>query len=193
MFSFPLFPVPLLTHCGSLFPVSLVVLFPPFLNLLCPLSFLFLSFLPLSYAEAHSHLHPRTHPIPPPHSSRLVFLCPLHGFVLWPQCQGPGDEVTLHGRAAGLTKSPPSPPDTRQIVLRSASPSALHFFLSYSFRCLFVQYRSFSSPDTDQYKKVLSFVPFHFNLSPSAFSFHLCQVSPSFTLVPLSTMRFGKC
>lgn len=86
----------------------------------------------LSHAEAHSHLHPRTHPVPPPHSCWVFSLCPLHGFVLRPQYQGPGDEVTLHGRATGLTKSPPSPPDTRQTVLQPASPNALHFFACHT-------------------------------------------------------------
>lgn len=116
----------------SSFPLSQIycVLFP-FSSCLSP---------SLSHAEAHSHLHPRTYPVPPPHSCRVYSQCPLRGFVLQPQYQGPGDEVTLHGRATGLTKSPPSPPDTRQTVLQSATPSQLHFFcLSYRFRHFYVQ------------------------------------------------------
>lgn len=43
-------------------------------------------------------------------SPTFIPLRPLHGFVLLPQSQGPGDEVTLHRRAAGLTEPRPSPP-----------------------------------------------------------------------------------
>lgn len=42
-----------------------------------------------------------------------TFMCSLlclHGFVLLPQYQGPGDEVTHHRRPAGLTEPQPSPP-----------------------------------------------------------------------------------
>lgn len=135
----------------------------------------------LSHAEAHSHLHPCTHPIPPPHSSWVVSLCPLHGFVLWPQYQGPGDEVTLHGRAAGLTKSPPSPLDTRQTVLRSTSPSALHFFLSYRFRHLTVQYRSFSSQTQTTAGKYGSFF---YSPAFQLVSFHLfCPPMSGFSIL----------
>lgn len=78
--------------------------------------------------------------------------------MLQPQYQGPGDEVTLHGRATGLTKSPPSPPDTRQTVLQSATPSQLHFFcLSYRFRHFYVQI-FFFFPDRHYYRKLWSFL-----------------------------------
>lgn len=36
--------------------------------------------------------------------------------MLLPQCQGPGDEVTLHRRAAGLTEPRPSPPPSRGLT-----------------------------------------------------------------------------
>jgi len=87
--------------------------------------------LPLSVMQAHSHLHPHSHPVPPPHSSVVFSLCPLHGFVLLPQCQGPGDEVTLHRRAAGLTEPRPSPPlPSAQWTTKptSSPPPAHHVF-----------------------------------------------------------------
>lgn len=83
--------------------------------------------------QAHSHLHPHSHPVPPPHSCAVFSLYPLHGFVLLPQCQGPGDEVTLHRRAAGLTEPRPSPPaSSAQRTNRPAvSPPPAHYlFLS---------------------------------------------------------------
>lgn len=64
----------------------------------------------LSLFPAHSCLRPLS-PIPSPHTDVYApCLCPLDGFVLLPQCQGPGGEVTHHRRAAGLTEPPPSPP-----------------------------------------------------------------------------------
>lgn len=73
------------------------------------------------------HLHPHSHPVPPPHSCVVFSLYPLHGFVPLPQCQGPGVEVTHHRRAAGLTEPPPSPPPSSALLASSlTSPSTLH-------------------------------------------------------------------
>lgn len=98
MFVFPVLRFPSLTLCVFSSSFSLRAWWSSF----SPFSRL--GFLRVSVMQAHSHLHPRSHPVPPPHSS----LRPLRGFVLLPQCQGPGDEVTLHRRAAGLTEPPPS-------------------------------------------------------------------------------------
>lgn len=114
-------------------PDSPVVLFSPlFQNSLLSLSFSLPVFLPLSVMQTHSHLHPHSHPVPPPHSCVVFSPCPLHGFVLLPQCQGPGDEVTLHGRAAGLTDSRPSPPpsSTQKANRPAPSPPPAHYIVS---------------------------------------------------------------
>lgn len=109
-------------------PVSLVVLFSPLFKILCSLSFrLSLPvFLSLSVMQAYSHLHPYSHPVPPPHLCVVFSLCPLRGFVLLPQCQGPGDEVTLHRRAAGLTEPRPSPPPSSAQNRPAVSPPPAH-------------------------------------------------------------------
>lgn len=76
----------------------------------------------LSISHPFLCLHPFLPPPPP--DPRL---CPLRGFVLLPQCQGPGDEVTLHRRAAGLTEPRPSP--HRRLAGQRVShppPPALH-------------------------------------------------------------------
>lgn len=98
--------------------------FSPFQNSLLSLTFSLPVFL-----QAHSHLHPHSHPVPPPQSCVVFSLRPLHGFVLLPQCQGPGDEVTLHRRAAGLTEPRPSPPpSSAQTTNRPAvSPPPVHY------------------------------------------------------------------
>lgn len=70
-------------------------------------NYLFLSFHPS--VPTHSRLCSPSQ-VPPPHSCAAVSLCLLHGFVLLPQCQGPGEEVTHHRRPAELAEPRPSPP-----------------------------------------------------------------------------------
>lgn len=118
-FAFPVFLIPSLTVCVFSFPFFLRARwssFPPFQNPQLSLTFSLPVLLPLSVMQTHSHLHPRSHPVPPPQSCVVFSLCPLHGFVLLPQCQGPGDEVTLHRRATGLTEPRPSPPPSRVLT-----------------------------------------------------------------------------
>lgn len=76
--------------------------------------------------QAHSRLHPHSNPVPPPHSCVVFSLCPLRGFVLLSQCQRPGDEVTLHRRAAGLTEPRPSPPPSSVLGRTVVSPPPAH-------------------------------------------------------------------
>lgn len=135
VFVFPVLLIPSLTLCvfSSLFFLrARWSSFYPFQNSLFFLSFSLPVFLPLSVMQAHSHLHPHSHPVPPPQSSVVFFLCPLHGFVLLPQCQGPADEVTLHRRAAGLTEPRPSPtPSCAERTYRpAASPPPAHYIFS---------------------------------------------------------------
>lgn len=120
------------------FPESLVVLPSPLffiisnlaLSLSSPLfiPIFFLSlFLSLSLMKTYSHLHPPSQAVPPPHSRLVFYLCPLHGFVLLPQCQRPGKEVTHHRRAAGLTEPQPSPlpSSAENVKTRTVTSSSL--------------------------------------------------------------------
>lgn len=106
-------------------PESLVVLFPPFSEL-TTFSHSFSSCLSPSHSHAGSFTSTSTLISSP--SPTVLSLCPLHGFVLLPQCQGPGDEVTLHGRAAGLTEPRPSPPPSsaQRTKRPTASPPPAH-------------------------------------------------------------------
>lgn len=116
-------------------PESLVVLFPPFQDLLLSLSFfLFLSF-SLSQSCRGSFTSTSTLTSTPTPTIMLFCLYPLHGFVLRPQWQGPGDEVTLHRRAAGLTEPQPSPPSSSAQRTNSSltSPSTVLLFLCFTY------------------------------------------------------------
>lgn len=91
------------------------------------------AFLPLSVMQRliHSYIHTHIHSHPHIHVVLSLSLHPLHGFVLQPQWQGPGDEVTLHRRAAGLTEPRPSPPSSSAQRTNSSltSPSTVLRFL----------------------------------------------------------------
>lgn len=65
--------------------------------------------LSLPVMQAHSHLHPYSHPGPPPHSCVVFCLSPAWLCAVATML-GPGDEVTLHRRSAGLSEPRPSPP-----------------------------------------------------------------------------------
>lgn len=132
MFVFPVLLIPSLTLCvfsSLFFPESLVVLFFPFSEL-TTFSLFFSSCLSPSLSHAGSFTSTSTLTSSP--SPTVSSLCPLHGFVLLPQCQGPGDEVTLHRRAAGLTEPRPSPPSSSaQRTNRPAvSPPPAHYIFS---------------------------------------------------------------
>lgn len=89
------------------------------------------AFLPLSVMQRLIHSYIHTHIHSHPHIHVVLSLYPLHGFVLQPQWQGPGDEVILHRRAAGLTEPRPSPPSSSAQRTNSSltSPSTVLLLL----------------------------------------------------------------
>lgn len=173
----PCFQSPLLTHCVFLslfFPVSLVVLFPPFSGFTTS-SFLSLPvFFSLSQSCRGSFTSTSTHtsnPTPTFISSRLsvspAWLCAA---------------ATIPGaRRWGHTPRESCRPDQISTIPtghKTNSPAArlppAHsiFFLSYVFGDLSVQYRSFFFPDTYDCRKVGFFLlsPLPFNLPSSTSS-----------------------
>lgn len=82
----------------------------------------------VSSSLAHIHIYIQSHTRSLPHVA--ISLCPVYGFVLRPQCQGPGDEVILHRRAVGLSESRPSPPPTYSAPTGSPPP-ILNLYLNH--------------------------------------------------------------